>query len=131
LTAYQSYNLNFVRYADEDTAYVYAHTKTEFLELVRQMEYYADKSGKGKDAKIQVVTPDYWPMVWYTKDYSNVLYHGKIVPADNAEMIVAKTPDQDADVLRRYSSEYEMVGSYGLRPGVDLVLLVRKDLADR
>ena len=130
ITAYQSYVLNFVRYADEDTAYVYAHTKPEFLELVRQMEYYADKSGKGKEAKIQVVSPDYWPLVWYTNNYKEALYQGRIVPADRAEMIIAKTPDQDGEVMRRYSGEYELVGSYGLRPGVDLVLLVRKDLAN-
>ena len=131
VTAYQSYNLNFVRYGDEDTAYVYAHTKTEFLELVSQIDHYAEKSGKGKHAKIQIVSPDYWPLVWYTKDYDSAFYHGKIVPADKAEMIVAKTPDQDGDVMRRYSGEYELAGSYGLRPGVDLVLLVRKDLTDR
>jgi hypothetical protein len=130
ITAYQTYDLNFVRYDDEDTAYVYAHTKREFLELVRQVGYYADKSGQGKQAKIQIVSPDYWPLVWYVKDYPNAFFHGKIVPADNAEMIIAKTPEQDKDVLRRYASEYELVGSYGLRPGVDLNLFVRKDLAE-
>lgn len=130
VTAYQSYELNFIRYADEDTAYVYAHTKTDFLEMIRQIEHYSDKSGKGKNAKIQIVSPDYWPLVWYTNDYKEALYHGKIVPAEGAEMIIAKTPDQDGDVMRRYSAEYELVGSYGLRPGVDLVLLVRKDLAN-
>jgi uncharacterized protein (TIGR03663 family) len=130
-TAYQSYDLNFVRYADEDTAYVYAHTKPDFHDLVRRIEHYAEASGKGKEAKIQIVSPDYWPLVWYTKDYDNAFYHGKIVPADKAEIIIAKTPDQDGDVLRRYSAEYDLMGSYGLRPGVDLVLLVRKDLADR
>jgi uncharacterized protein (TIGR03663 family) len=130
-TAYQSYDINFVRYADEDTAYVYAHTKPEFHELVKKIEHYAEKSGLGKEAKIQVVSPDYWPLVWYVKDYPNAIFHGKIAPADRAEMVIAKTPDQDADLLRRYSAEYDMVGRYGLRPGVDLVLLVRKDLSDR
>ncbi|MFL6466395.1 MAG: glycosyltransferase family 39 protein [Pyrinomonadaceae bacterium] len=130
-TAYQSYDLNFVRYDDEDMAYVYAHTKREFLELMKQIDHYAEKSGQGKNAKIQIVSPDYWPMVWYLKDYPNAFFHGKITGADKAEMIVAKTPDQDGDVMRRYSGEYELVGSYGLRSGVDLVLLVRKDLADQ
>jgi uncharacterized protein (TIGR03663 family) len=130
VTAYQTYNLNFVRYDDEDTAYVYAHTKREFLELVRQIEHYAEKSGQGKQAKIQIISPDYWPLVWYVKDYPNAFFHGKIAPADNAEMIIAKTPDQDKDVIRRYANQYELVGSYGLRPGVDLNLFVRKDLAE-
>ncbi len=129
--AYQTYELNFVRYDDESMPYVYAHTKREFLDMMREIDRYAEKSGKGNNATIQIVSPDYWPMVWYTKDYPAAYFHAKIVPADNAEMIVSKTPAQDAEVVRRYASNYQLVGIYGLRPGVDLMLLVRKDLADR
>ncbi len=131
--AYQTWELNFVRY-DENSdkmPYVYAHTKREFLDMVAEIEKYAEKSGKGKDAAIQVVTPDYWPLVWYLKDHPKAIFHGKIAPADKAEMIVAKNGDQDLDIARRYAAEYDEVGVYGLRPGVDLVLLVRKDLADK
>jgi uncharacterized protein (TIGR03663 family) len=127
--AYQSYDLNFVRYDDEDTAYVYAHTKREFLDMIREIDRYAVKSGKGNEAIIQIVSPDYWPMTWYMKDFSHANFHAHLVDADNAEMIVAKKNDQDAEVIRRYSAKYDYVGSYALRPGVDLVLLVRKDLA--
>ena len=127
---YQSYQTNFVRYDDEDTAYVYAHTKREFLDLINEIDHYAEKSGKGKDAKIEIVSPDYWPMVWYVKDYKQANFHGRLVDTTDAEMIVAKKDEQDAEVIRRYSSRYEYIGSYALRPGVDLVLLVRKDLAD-
>jgi len=127
--SYQTYGLNFVRYDDEDMAYVYAHTKREFLDMVAEIDHYAEKSGKGKDAAIQVVSPDYWPLVWYLKDYPKAYFHGRIVPADKAEMIIAKKGDQDAEMIRRYSGEYEYAGSFGLRPGVDLVLLVRRDLA--
>jgi uncharacterized protein (TIGR03663 family) len=128
--AYQTYDLNFVHYDDEDQAYVYAHTNREFLELMRQIEYYAEKSGKGEEAKIDVVSPDYWPMVWYLRNYKQANFHGHIVEPSGGEMIVAKKRDQDADVIKKYSAKYDYVGSYALRPGVDLVLLVRKDLAD-
>ncbi len=128
--AYQTYDLNFVRYDNEDQVYVYAHTNREFLELMDQIDYYANKSGRGTDAKIEVVSPDYWPMVWNLRNYKQANFHGHIVDTADAEMIVAKKTDQDADVIRRYSARYEYVGSYALRPGVDLVLLVRKDLAD-
>ena len=128
--AYQTYDLNFVHYDDEDQAYVYAHTNREFLALMNQVEYYAEKSGRGKDAKIEVVSPDYWPMVWYLRDYKQANFHGHIVDTTDGEMIIAKKNDQDADVVRKYSAKYEYVGSYALRPGVDLVLLVRRDLAD-
>ncbi|MEP7211712.1 MAG: hypothetical protein ABI791_01455 [Acidobacteriota bacterium] len=127
---YQTYDTNFVRYADEDMPYVYAHTKREFLDLMAEIDRYADKSGKGKDAKIEIVSPDYWPMVWYLRDYKQANFHGQLVDTNDAEMIIAKKGDQDAEVIRRYSARYEYVASYALRPGVDLVLLVRKDLAD-
>lgn len=128
---YQTYELNFVRYDDEAMPYVYAHTKREYIEMLRQIERYANKSGKGKDAVIQVVSPDYWPLVWDLRNYSKAYFHGKMAPADKAEMVIAKAPDQQGDVMRRFSSEYELEGTFGLRPGVDLMLLVQRDLADR
>jgi hypothetical protein len=69
-------------------------------------------------------------MVWYLRDYKQANFHGRLVDTNDAEMIIAKKDEQDAEVIRRYSAKYEYVGSYALRPGVDLVLLVRKDLAD-
>ncbi|MGI8410760.1 MAG: phospholipid carrier-dependent glycosyltransferase [Pyrinomonadaceae bacterium] len=130
ILAYQTYELNFVRYDDEDMVYVYAHTKREFLDLIAEIERYAEKSGKGKTAAVDIVSPDYWPMVWYLKDYSKAIFHGKFFDSSTAEMIVAKKNAQEAEVIRRYSSNYAFAGSYALRPGVDLMLLVRKDIAD-
>lgn len=129
--AYQTYELNFVRYDDEEMAYVYAHSKRQMLDLVKQIEHYAEKSEKGKDATIEIVSPDYWPMTWYLKDYSHANFNGALVEANTAEMIVAKKADQDTAVIQKYSAHYKFVGVYPLRPGVDLVLLVRKDLADK
>ena len=128
--SYQTYLMNFVRYDDEDMPYVYAHTKREFHDLVAEINRYAEKSGKGRDVKIQVVSPEYWPLVWYLKDSPQAFFHGRTGPADRAEMIIAKKGDQDTEIARRYSTEYQNAGTFGLRPGVDLVLLVRKDLSD-
>ena len=130
ILGYQTYDLNFVRYDDDRMPYVYAHTRRGFLDLIKQINYYAEKSGKGKDATIEIVSPDYWSMPWYTRDFSRADYYGKIIPASAAEMIVAKKGEQDADILREYSAHYKYVGTYPLRPGVDLYLLVRRDLAD-
>lgn len=127
---FQTYELNFVRYDDNDMPYIYAHTSREFLEMIKQIEYYAEKSKRGRDATIEIVSPDYWPMVWYMRDYKKANFHGNLIDANVAEMIVAKTHDQDDEVIRRYSAHYKYVGTFALRPGVDLVLLVKKDLAD-
>jgi hypothetical protein len=133
--AYQTYDLSFVRYADNDMPYVYAHTYQDFNGLVNAINHYADKSGKGRDAQIEVVSPDYWPLVWYVKDYTHANFWGRIIDINCAplqtcaEMIVAKKEEQDAEVIQKYSSRYEYVGSWGLRPGVELELLVRRDIA--
>ena len=128
--AYQTYDLNFERYDDEEMPYVYAHTKRGFHDLIAQIEYYAEKSGKGNKATIEVVSPDYWAMPWYLKDYKNANFHGQMVDANTAEMIVAKKGDQDSEAARRYAAHYKLAGEYPLRPGVDLMLLVKRDLAD-
>ena len=128
---YQSYQLNFVRYDDDQMPYVYAHTQRGFLGLIKQIEYYAAKSGKEKDTTIEVVSPDYWSMPWYTKDYPHANYPGQIVPVTTAEMIVAKKDEQDAQILKEYAAHYKYAGTYPLRPGVQLYLLVRRDLADK
>jgi hypothetical protein len=129
LLAYQTYDANFVRYDDEKMPYVYAHTRREFLDMVADIERFAEVSGKGKETAIEVVSPDYWPLVWYLRDYPKAIFHGKFFDTKTAEMIVAKKGDQDAEAIRRYSANYAYHASYPLRPGVELMLLVRKDLA--
>ncbi|MGD9589083.1 MAG: phospholipid carrier-dependent glycosyltransferase [Pyrinomonadaceae bacterium] len=130
LLAFQAYDLNFVNYDNNDRTYVYAHTKREFLTMMERIDHYATKSGKGQQTAIDVISPDYWPMVWYTKDYPKAVYHGRMTDNSSAEVIVAKKTDQDRELMARYASRYRLDGVYPLRPGVDLVLLVRNDIAD-
>jgi hypothetical protein len=68
-------------------------------------------------------------MTWYTVNYNHVGYHGHLVDTQG-EMIVTKKKDQDQGAIEKYSANYKYVGMYPLRPGVDLNLLVRKDIAD-
>ncbi|MBP6214430.1 MAG: hypothetical protein KA447_15430, partial [Pyrinomonadaceae bacterium] len=57
-------------------------------------------------------------------------FHGALVDANASELIIAKKDAQESEVMRRYSAHYKFVDVYPLRPGVDLMLLVKKDLAD-
>lgn len=98
--------------------------------MMREVDKYAQKSGKGRDAVIEVVTPDYWPMTWYTKDYTKANYFGSLIDTKDSEMIVFKKNDQDGQAIQKYGANYKYIGVYPLRPGVNLVLLVRNDLAD-
>jgi predicted membrane-bound mannosyltransferase len=127
---YQTYDLNFVRYDNDSMPYVYAHTTRGFHDLINKVDYYAQKSGVGKDATIEIVSPDYWPMPWYLRDYPHANFHGKIVDANTSEMIIAKKDEQDVEMANKYGTHYKKAGEYPLRPGVDLILLVRRNLAD-
>jgi uncharacterized protein (TIGR03663 family) len=129
ILGYQTYDLNFQKYDDDSLAYVYAHTRRGFHDLIHQIEYYADKSGKGKDASIEIVSPEYWSMPWYMREYPKAIFHGNLMDTITSEMIVASTA-QKGELNRRYAANYKYIGTYALRPGVDLILLVRKDLAD-
>jgi uncharacterized protein (TIGR03663 family) len=128
LLTYQTYQLNFQLYDDDRMPYVYAHTKRGFLDMVDQIKIHADKSGKGKDAVIDIVSPDYWPLTWYLLDYK-ANFHGRIIDGASAELIVAKKDAQDAVLLQKYAANYKWIDVYPLRPGVNLVLLVRNDIA--
>lgn len=130
LMAYQAYDLNFVNYDNNDRTYIYAHTRRGFLDMMAKIDHYAEKCGKGRDMGIDIASPDYWPMVWYTNDYPKAVYHARIPDNPNAEVIVAKKHDQDREVMARLGGKYKFEGIYPLRPGVDLVLLVRNDLAE-
>lgn len=126
--AYQTYQLNFVRYDDEKMPYVYAHTRRGFNDLIERIEYYAEKSGKQKEATIEIVSPEYWPLPWYLNDYQNARFGGRPVDANVQEMLVA-SKKQKAELNSKYGRHYKLAGEYPLRPGEDLYLLVRKDLA--
>ena len=127
--SYQAYTLNFVGYDDEKMPYVYAHTRRGFLDMVREIEAVGEASGKGLDARIEIVSPDYWPLPWYLRNHKAKTFYGTFTDARGAEMIVAKVGEKEDELLRRYGSEYRIQGRYPLRPGVDLFLLVRNDLA--
>ena len=128
VSAYQAVDINFYRYDDDQMPYVYAHTRRAYNDLLREIERYAKISGKEKEASILIVSPDYWAMPWNLRDYPNAGFYGQITPSSSAEMIVGKT-DQREEIEAEYGAHFQYVGTYALRPGVDLMLYVRKDLA--
>jgi hypothetical protein len=95
--------------------------------MVREIDRIAKKSGKNNDASIIVVSPDYWGLPWNLRDYPNAGFYGQITPTTTAEIIVGKT-DQQAELEVEYGGHYQYAGTYALRPGVDLMLYIRKDL---
>ncbi len=132
LASYQLYQLNFVHYDDDQLPYVYAHTKRPMLAMIDRIESIAQKNGTGTDTGVAIVSPDYWPLPWYFRNYKKVGYYAQIVPTNEAIIIGSKA--QEDQLKSQFSDRYDVIdsgadeGAYPLRPGVDLLLLVRRDV---
>ncbi len=130
LLAFQTFDLNFVRYDDDRMPYVYAHTRRGFEDLMARVKRIAATTAKKNETAIDIVSPDYWPMPWYLNDYPNAVYHAKLTDSSKAEMIIANK-NQEFDLGKYYGTTHRIIGTYPLRPGVDLVLMLRNDLKVR
>jgi uncharacterized protein (TIGR03663 family) len=126
VSTYQAIDLNFRHYADETYPYVFVHSTPEVFYLLADIDRYAAKAGTGTETGVAVVSSDYWPLPWYLRDYPNAGFFGSIVATEEA-MILANV-NQEPD-LGQYAERYTRTRTYSLRPGVDLVLYVRKSLA--
>lgn len=127
-TAYQSVDLNFNRYDDEFAyPYVFVHTTRAGLGLVDETKRIADAAGTGRETGIVVTSAEYWPLPWYYRDYPRVGYYGAIIETD--EPLIVANVNQEAELAAALGDRYQRRGAYNLRPGVDLVLYVRSDLA--
>jgi len=133
--AYQSIDLNFINYDNdkESYVYVYAHTTRGLLDLVKEVDRIA-KEEDGARTGITIVSPDYWPLPWYFRNYTRVGYYGRL--AQTTEPIIIANENQKADVDANYGELYQQVmsnqagGTFELRPGVKLLLYRRrKDVA--
>jgi len=129
--AYQSIDLNFINYDNDDNSYVYvyAHTTRGLLDLVKQVDTIA-KEEDGARSGITIVSPDYWPLPWYFRNYTRVGYFGRL--AQTTEPIIIASEAQKADIDANYGEVYQQVmgnqqdGSFDLRPGVRLLLYRRR-----
>jgi uncharacterized protein (TIGR03663 family) len=122
---YQTVRLNFYYYDDDTYPYVYAHTQREFLRLIDEIRRLSTRAGTGEETAIAVTSPDYWPMPWYLRDYKRVGYHSRINVA--GEPIVIGSAAQELELRAALGDQYQRVDAYALRPGVFLVLYVRRD----
>jgi len=121
---YQSVQLSFLHYDDDRYVYPYAQTRRDFLNLVAEINQFAVTRG-GLQTPVAVLTPDYWPLPWYLRDYKNVAYFGKVTPTDFP--IVVGSLSQMVELQRLLAGRYQLKGWYPLRPGVDLALYVANE----
>ena len=133
ISGYKMLSLNFVHYDDPAYAYVYVHTQRDIFPLLEQIDATAQRAGTREQTAIAIASPDYWPLPWYLRNYSNVTYYGKVTPF--TEPIIIASPTQVADIVTMSGTAYRLInsnvnpsGTYTLRPGIELLVFVRSDL---
>lgn len=143
LCGYQMYQLNFVHYDDDKYVYVYAHTRRETLVMLEQIDHAVSKLKTAYDTGVAIVSPEYWPLPWYFRDYKRIGYYGKVV--STTEPIIIGQTGQEEEIKATFGDQYQQIdssklgdprifqdrnpsGSFSLRPGVDLLLYVRRDV---
>lgn len=135
---YQTVVLNFLHYDDDSYPYVYSHTRREAVEMVREIERTGERAGT-KEPAIAIASTEYWPLPWYFRDNTRVGYAGEVYasydPQATPVVIGRKSDDPKLNTYKKLAplleGKYTEVGTYPLRPGVDLVLFVRSDIAPR
>lgn len=131
LTAYQSIDLNFINYDNDNEryVYVYAHTTRGILDLVKEVDRIGNEQSGGQTG-ITIVSPDYWPLPWYLRGYSRVGYYGRMAPS--IEPMIIANANQQPEIEANFGQFYQQVrskqgdGAFDLRPGVRLMLYERR-----
>ncbi|MBC7931248.1 MAG: TIGR03663 family protein [Rubrivivax sp.] len=136
---YQTYVLNFREYDNDAYIYVYSHTRRQLHDMLKEVERAGAVAGQ-KEPGITVAADEYWPLPWYFRDNTHAGYVGKSVaasydPQTTLMVIGRKSDDPEHDTYKKLrpilAANYVEAGFYSLRPGVDLVLFERRDLAGK
>ncbi len=131
VAAIQTVQLNYVHYDNDRYVYVYAHTKREYLDLIREINRIAERAGTKYETGINVAAPEYWPMPWYLRDYKRVGYQSRVTPAATTDAVIIASTSQSAEMQATNGANYQLVKTYPMRPGVTLNLYARRDLVGR
>lgn len=128
---HQSYLGSFVYPADVRNPYVYAHTSTALMRLVRRVEAIAAVSPHGDRLHINVLKPDadYWPLPWYLRRYERVGYWTR--PPEKADADIIITDAALGPFVQEHTDGAYQVEYAGLRPDVPLLVFIRKPLWDQ
>lgn len=127
----QSWRASFKYYADPRNPYVYAHTSTDFLNLVHRIKDIAAVHPEHKHMLIKVIADPHkmWPLPWYLRGFEKVGYWRETEKAGEIKgtPVLISSVDQTQKlsplIQDQYQSEF-----YGLRHEVLLSIHIRLDL---
>jgi uncharacterized protein (TIGR03663 family) len=128
---YQSIVVNFREYDNDQYPYVYSQTQRQVFGLIKEVELLGARAGT-KEPGIAMASPDYWPLPWYFRDNPHAGFEGRLASYydPKSTLVVIGREDQLSQLHQVLDDTYMRVGDlYPLRPGVNLVLFERRDIA--
>ena len=130
VAARRAYVLSFVRYDDDHaSALVYVQTRRDVNRLVARIEAFAGSRPEKRAVRIDILSPDYLPLNWYLRDFSDVSYFGKMIEHPDAPVVITRSDAAD-EVEGLLGPEY-VREQFALRPGVVLCLFLRQSPGGR
>lgn len=112
--------------ADPRNPYVYAHSVPDVVRLARRIDEMAALHPDGRSLRVHFITPDYWPLPYYLRNFDHIGYWSEIPAVPDAPLLVVGAELQERLEPLLHDSYHTVF--YGLRPDVLLVLYVRQDL---
>jgi uncharacterized protein (TIGR03663 family) len=125
ISARRAYVVSFVRYDDDRCSeLVYVQTRRDVNRLMARIEDFARSRPEGRDLPIEILSPDYLPLNWYLRDFTDVSYFGKVTESPGAPVVIARSDAADQVELLLGPGYTRSI--YALRPGVDLCVFLRE-----
>jgi hypothetical protein len=116
--------ISFVDYDDDREKIIYVQTRRAVKHLVRRVWTLSDQYD-GLNTRMVSVTPEYWPLPWYFRDFPDMLWFGRMIDHPDAPVILARN-DQAAEIERKLPYAWRKE-EFALRPGVTLILYYKAD----
>lgn len=101
--------LSYYHPADPAEMLVYTQTSTDVLDALQQINAVALRSGDGQQMRVMVDPEDWWPFVWYLRDYPNASAGVPTGPDGNPPVVIAADSDNataEALLAKGYQEEH-------------------------
>jgi len=132
--SYQTYQGNFIYFADISNPYVYAHTSTSLVKMMDRIYQLSDILTKeNQEPVVLVIDPinDYWPIPWYLRKIQKKGFWSKIPPTINGVPFLIVSPELSKEFEKVLTNKPYMKEIYTIRPGVFRYLYIQQSLWDK
>jgi len=140
----ESYRANFVDYENPTNPYVYAHSLSDVVKITDRIQMLAQSHPDSSNMMIEIVcsNSDYWPIPWYLRKHntSAIGYYNSVDLSMPSAPVIIVSPDNVSDLTKKLyelpppGQKHMYVPLFSeptyLRPQVEIITYVRKDLYD-